>query len=266
MKSLIGIFLLIISVLTGVSVEASEIIFKDKNGKVLSKSDLKNFDGTVNWEITSNLKIPDKAIEYHNLGRAYGQKGNNELAIQNFENAIRIAPEWPYPYYDLAYTYLLSNKYKEAYKYYKITDELASRGFFTTKTAVHYLGKEQRGELPEGIYLYYLSYEWTNDPLKKLEIVENIINKFPSFAPAWQKRAGFEEDPSKVLAIIEKGLGVDPDLETKGFLLMNKAITLANTGNKAEAIEILGKLALDPKSPLDIEVLSKKTLVMVLEN
>ena len=266
MKSILGILLLAFFSFVGVNVEAAEVIFKNKDGKVLTRSELKNFDGKVNWEIQSDRKIPEKAIELHNLGRAYGQKGNNELAIQHFEKAIKIAPEWPYPYYDLAYTYLLNSKYKDAYKYYKKTDELAPRGFFTTKTAVHYLGKEQRGELPEGIYLYYLSYEWSNDPQKKFEIVENLISKFPSFAPAWQKRAGFEEEPKKILAIIEKGLNANPDSETKGFLLMNKAITFANIGKKQEAIEILGKLALDPNSPLDIEVLSKKTLAMVIEN
>ena len=70
----------------------------------------------------------------------------------------------------------------------------------------------------------------------------------------------------KKLQIIEKGLNTNPDQETKGFLLMNKAITLATTGNESKAVEILGKLALDPHSPLDIELLSKKTLAMVLNN
>ncbi len=171
------------------------------SGKILTKNDLSGLDGTVNWEIKDQRKISEKAIELLNIGRSYGQKGNNKLAIQNFENAIQLAPKWPYPYYELAYTHLLSNKYKEAYKYYKIVDQLAPRGFFTAKTAVFYLGKEERDELPEGIYLYYLSYEWTNDSKKKFEIVENIINKFPSFAPAWEKRAGFEEDPKVILNI-----------------------------------------------------------------
>ena len=266
MKSTIAIYLLILTMFAGVIVEASEIIFKDENGRVLTKSDLKGVDGTVNWGIQTDRKIPDKAIEYLKLGRAYGQKGNHELAIQNFESAMKLAPDWPYPYYELAYTYLLNSNYKVAYKYYKKVDHLAPRGFFTAKTAVHYLGQEQRGELPEGIYLYYLSYEWTNDPQKQFEIIENIVNQFPSFAPAGEKRDGFEEDPMTKLQIIEKGLNTNPDQETKGFLLMNKAITLATTGNESKAVEILGKLALDPQSPLDIELLSKKTLAMVLNN
>lgn len=245
--------------------DASEIIFKTDDGKTLTTNDLKRVDGSVNWEITTGPTIPQQAREHHNKGRAHGQQGDHKKAIACFEKAMNIAPDWPYPYYDLAFTYLLNNQPKEAYEYYKKVDSLSPRGFFTTKTAVHYLGKEQKGELPEGIYLYYLSHEWTENPQEQLEIMENIIGKFPSFAPAWQKRAGLEENPSNALDMLEKGLSADPDPETKGFLLINKAITLANTGRQAEAIEILGELALNPESPLDIEVLSKKTLAMLVD-
>lgn len=251
---------------TGVIVEASDIVFKDKSGNILTKEELANYSGTVDWEIHSDLNVSPKATEFHNLGRNYGQKGDTEHAIQSFLKAIELAPKWPYPYYDLAYTYLLNNNYEEAFKYYKMTDNLAPNGFFTTKTAVHYLEKELNGELPQGIYLYYLSFEWTNDPKKQFEIVENLSSKFPTFSPAWQKRANFENDPNKALGMIEKGLSSGPDLETRGFLLMNKAIALSNLGNRKEAIDILGQLIFNPKSPLDIRVLSKKTLSMLVYN
>ena len=262
MKNLI-IIILFVSFLT--HSHASDLVFKDKNGKVLTKNNLKGLTGKVNWEITLNLKIPSKAKLYHAQGRAYGHKGKNELAISNFKNAIELAPKWPYPYYDLAFTYLLKSDFDNAYKYYKKVNDLSPRGFFTTKTAVYYLGKEKRGELPKGVYLYYLSHEWTQDQKKKLQIFINLNQKYPSFAPAWYKRSNYEKMPNKRLKLIEKGLSVNPDQATKGFLLLNKAIVLTNTGKKSDAITILGTLALDPKSPLDIELLSKKTLAMILK-
>lgn len=262
MKLLLGLVALVI--LHG-DVMASEIIFKSKDGKRLTAQDIEGVDGAVNWEITSDKEIPPTAIALHNKGREYGQRGDDEKAIASFQESIKIAPHWAYPYYDLAFTYLLSNDLVQAHHYYKRVNELSPKGFFTAKTAYHYLDLEKQGIYPEGLYLYYLSHEWGKNPEQQYEIFSNIVTKFPDYSPAWQKLAGFYEDTSKKLDAIQKGLSGKPDKETEGFLLINKAITLFNDGDKQGALNILGELALDPLSPADIEVISKRTIGMLIE-
>jgi hypothetical protein len=52
----------------------------------------------------------------------------------------------------------------------------------------------------------------------------------------------------------------DPDPETKGVLLINRAIILHRQGDRESAVTILGELALDPQSTLGTEMLAKSTL------
>lgn len=242
----------------------AEVVFKAKDGRILTSADLVNVDGTVDWEIVSGKTIPQEAIDMHNLGRQFGQKGENTKAIDSFKNASLIAPNWSYPYYDMAYTYLLDSKASLALENYNKADKHSPNGFFTTKTAVHYLSLEATGKLPEGLYIYYLSHEWGKSSEEQRVIFNNILSKFPSYGPAWEKMAGLVDEPEKKLEMIDRGLATAPDVETRGFLLINKAVTLFHLGQKQDAKDILGSLVFDSESPTDIVVLSKRTLAMLL--
>jgi tetratricopeptide (TPR) repeat protein len=146
---------------------------------------------------------------------------------------------------------------------YQKTVELAPRGFFTAITALNVLTREQKGEFPQGIYLAYLSLEWQSDPVKKLAMIRNLMDRYPQFAPGWKELANLlESDPDR-LAAIESGLAAEPDAETRGMLLINKALILDRQGHHDEAVKILGQLALDPKSTVGTEHLAKATLVII---
>lgn len=122
-----------------------------------------------------------------------------------------------------------------------------------------------KGEFPKGTYLYFLSMEWTDDTSKKLEVADQLVAKVPHFAPAWKEKAWLENSAEKRLGYLERGLKANPDTHTRGFLLINKAHVLHNLGRKAEVIQILGDLALDSTSTLDVEALAKKSLATILE-
>lgn len=239
---------------------ASDLIFKDSAGRTLTRRDLQTATGEFNWEIRADKPVPQQAIAAHDEGRAAGQKGDSAAAIKHFEHAAHLAPDWPYPIYDAAFTYLLQGNSDKALTLYERVDALAPRGFFTAKTAVHYLRKERRKAIPAGTYLTYLSLEWTDDPVKKASAIETLLQKAPQFAPAWRAKAAMVEDDTQRLALLEKGLAADPDAETYGFLRVNQALALSRRGERAKAIAILGTLALDPASPIDIEALAKRTL------
>lgn len=248
----------------GLRAAADEVIFKDKAGRVLTASDLAQASGSFTWEIVSSTPVSDAARKEHALGRAAGQRGEHRAALAHFAAASKMAPAWPYPFYDTAFTYLLQKDFDQAYTYYRRVDQMAPRGFFTVKTAVHSLQMEREGALPQGTYLHYLSLEWEADKQKARQMAHAMARMHPGFAPAWKTAASLENDLGKRAQLLEAGLKARPDAETRGFLLLNKAQVLHEQNKTPQAQAILGALALDPGSPRDIEALAKRSLALMV--
>ena len=55
-----------------------------------------------------------------------------------------------------------------------------------------------------------------------------------------------EDDPDQCLALLDSGLKAGPDAQTRGFLLLNKALLLRERNQIPEAMVMLGELAVDP--------------------
>jgi hypothetical protein len=146
---------------------------------------------------------------------------------------------------------------------YRKTLELSPRGFFTAITALDTLDREQRGELPAGLYLAYLSLEWMDNPSERADVMRQLAERLPGFAPGMKARALLAENDGERLQWIEKGLSASPDAETKGILLINKALLLNKRGEKDAAVKLLGQLALDPQSTFATEHLAKATLANI---
>ena len=87
-----------------------------------------------------------------------------------------------------------------------------------------------------------------------------MVNQLPQFAPGWKELAFLVDDDGKMLAALKKGLMATPDAETKGALQINWALILKRQGDLDTAVRILGELALDPNSPLDVEQMAKVAL------
>jgi tetratricopeptide (TPR) repeat protein len=189
-----------------------------------------------------NQNIDPTAERLHQEARKLGESGEYDLCISKLEEAIKIEPAWAYPTYDLAFTYLLKGDFDNALKYYKKTDELEPKGFFTAKTALYTLEGEKSGKFPKGLYLEYMQIEWTDDYNRKLDIAKTITQEVPDYAPAWKEFADLLNDKIERLKAIEKGLSKDPDADTKGILLINKAIILNDNGKKEEAKQLLSDL------------------------
>jgi len=74
---------------------------------------------------------------------------------------------------------------------------------------------------------------------QQLSIAEQLVQRFPTHAPAWELHAQSVEDPAARLEVIERGLGARPDPETRGSLLIQKAMALHFLGEREQALEIL---------------------------
>lgn len=207
-----------------------------------------------------NTSLNPAAVKLHQQARILGQKGRYEETIEKLTQAIQLAPAWVYPIYDLAYTYLLMQDYDMALIYYKQTDDLAPKGFFTSKTAIYTLEGEKAGLFPAGFYLKYLSIEWTENRAEKLEIAKWLTRMAPDFAPAWKELGVLIDYDEERLDAIETGLTKNPDTETKGILLLNKALILKRSGAKEEANNILQGVISSPDSTFSNINLAKQFL------
>ncbi|MCS3801479.1 tetratricopeptide repeat protein [Niastella sp. OAS944] len=207
--------------------------------------------------------IDAKAQKLHLEARELGQAGNYEASVAKLEQAIAIQPDWAYPYYDLAFTYLLKGDFDKALQFYQKTDSLQPKGFFTTKTALYSLQGEAAGKFPKGLYGYYLQIEWTEDADKKFEIVKTILANVPDFAPAWKELALLTDNMETREKYIDEGLSKDPDADTQGILLLNKAVIVNEAGNKEEALQILTTLINDPYTTTGNVELAKMVVTQI---
>lgn len=236
------------------------VIFRSSDGRELKLEDLDGATGKVKWEVIGAGAVPPDAVALHEQGRAAGAKDEYAKAIDLLEAAHKKAPDWPYPVYDLAFTYQLKGDDVRAEEQYAIVNKLAPRGFFTAKTSIDCLRRQRGGSFPQGFCKAFAMLEWMDDAAQKRKAVEGIVEKFPAFAPAWKELAILLDDQGAKLHAIEQGLTHEPDEETKGVLLINKAIILDARGDHDGAVRILGELALDPKSTLGVEAMAKATL------
>jgi tetratricopeptide (TPR) repeat protein len=242
----------------------ARLVFRDAAGRQLTTDDLQGVSGKVRWEVIGGGAIPAEASRLHAEGREAGGRGDYLRALNLLEQAHRLAPDWPYPVYDTAYTYLLQGNVTKAEEYYAEVDRMAPRGFFTAKTSLDCLRRERAGALFPGFCQAFAPLEWMDDKSGKRALLEGIVEKFPAFPPAWEELSSLLEDADARLRAITRGLEHDPDLETKGMLLINRALVLHRRDDRDGAVKILGELALDPQSTLSTEALAKATLAQVL--
>ncbi len=239
-------------------------MFRDSAGRVLTKADLKDVTGSVNWSIIGGDNVSDEAKALHDQARAAGSSGDYAKAIAAFNKAHDAAPSWPYPLYELAYTYELMDQPAKALPVYEQVVKLAPRGFFTAMASLDCLRREAAKEWPTGTCKRCQMVEFA-EPAKRKAELEAIVAAAPTMAAAWKELAEDSEDDTQRIALFDKALAAKPDPETRGMALSNKALALDRIGKRGEAIKILGELALDPTSPLDVVELSKMALAQMAQ-
>jgi tetratricopeptide (TPR) repeat protein len=238
------------------------LVFRDAAGRELTLDDLRGFTGRFRWEVIGAEDASAQARQLHQEGRGAGAAGDYARALDLFDQARDLAPRWPYPVYDAAFTYLLLGEPAMAEELYDRVDQMAPRGFFTCKASLDTLRRERAGELFPGFARAYATTE-RMDPQRKKQLLTGITAKFPGFALAWKDLSQLLEDDASRLHAIEQGLSARPDADTLAFLLIGKASILAARGDRDEAVAILGSLALDPDSTLAAEHLAKATLALL---
>src|SRR5262245_12878936 len=167
----------------------------------------------------------ERANQLHQQGREAASNGDSVRGLELFNRARELDPTWAYPPYDMAFTYLLNDHLDEAEQWYMVVDCLYPRSFFTAKTFLDIIRREKCGEVPEGFAKAYAMLEWEAEDTRRA-VLQQIVARFPGFAPAWKELAALTEGASERLAALDHGLAGNPDDETYGMLILNKALVL----------------------------------------
>jgi hypothetical protein len=93
-----------------------------------------------------------------------------------------------------------------------------------------------------------------------LQVIPQLVEKFPRFAPAWVEFAKLAKTPQERLKRLEAGLAAQPDADTRGMLKLNQALTLTQLGQNAAADSIIKDLAADPRSTIAVAAWAKSLL------
>jgi len=257
------------------SIANVNIQFKDDNGNKISKAELAKYTEIFNYDEVYYNKddVSEFAMSFYEQAKKHQGEADNIKAIEEFQKAHKEAPNWIYPIYNLAVLHLLEDDYDNALKYYKLADEIAPKGFYDTKIALHSLLREKSGDLKKGVYKNYLLLELTGALTNESLTNESSINRFnykltiggllkevQNFAPLWKDYALFLDSTEEKLDAFEKGLAQNPDIKTKGILLINKAIFSNENGDYERATKILVGVIFDPNSTISNVEMAKYTL------
>lgn len=92
-----------------------------------------------------------------------------------------------------------------------------------------------------------------------------VTDSFPNYAAGWKEYSNLVDGTERENAI-NTGLELETDIETRGILLINKALLYSNKGEKEKAINILGEIILDPMSSLGNVELDRFALKSLTDN
>ena len=242
-----------------------ELIFSNDAGarRAGDPGDLAQPSATLDWQVVGVGSIPPKAQALHEEAQLAGSRGDYDKALKLLDQAHLLAPDWPYPLYDAAYTHMLKGDLAKAEALYEQVDKMSPRGFFTNKTSLDCLRRERTGKVPAGFCKGFEALEWVADPAQKRAALEAVVAKTPGYPPAWLKLEEVLDDDRARLDAIQKGLSGEPDAETKGMLLLNKAVVMNRQGDKAGALKLLGELVADSATTLGVEALAKSSIDMI---
>jgi len=240
------------------------VVFTDSEGRTPSPEELPRARRTIRWGIRFDGRINPEAERLHEEGRAAGAKGEFDRAIALLTQASELNPDWPYPIYDRAFSHLLKQEFELARVDYRKVLELSPKGFFMAAQTLDMLEREAAGEFPEGLSIGLATLPDMPEEQRR-SIADQLVQKFPSCPAGWQAHANFVNDSAPRLEAIDHGLAARPDPDTRGFLLVNKALVLANLGKVDPAVEILKPLTESIGDSISAHAAAYVALAMIRE-
>ena len=157
----------------------ARLVFRDAAGRELTTDDLKGVSGKVRWEVIGAGAVPAEASRLHTEAREAGGRGDYPRALNLLEQAHRLAPDWPYPVYDTAFTYLLQGDCDEGRGVLRGGRSHSAARLFHCQDVTRLPPARARRRSVSGFCKAFASLEWMDDKAKKTALLEGIVEKVP---------------------------------------------------------------------------------------
>ena len=150
-------------------------------------------------------------------GVAYGTASDFEKAEKSFRQAIRVAPEQPYPHYELAFTLSLLGRHQEALDEFNVTNRL-SCGFFITQTEAYLTKQLVSGAITPEIFAQFRLMQRLADTSataseQYLALCQQVVAAAPTCALGYFHlgKCLMKSDPAAAEEALQKCLRLGPD-------------------------------------------------------
>jgi TolA-binding protein len=184
-------------------------------------------------------------------GMQAGEDGDFAIAEQAFREAIALAPNEPYPHYELGYTLALAGKLREALVELRRTEQL-HRGFFLVETEIYLCEKMIAGAFDGETFAALRQLMWRTDTgqhttLETEQLARAVVERSPECALAhfFLGKAIFERLPDEGKAALERCIELYPDDTTLINARFHLGVLRQQAGAAAEARAIWQRIARD---------------------
>ena len=148
---------------------------------------------------------------------AAGGAGDLEGALRHFREAVRLAPQEPYPHYELGYTLFLLGRFEAALQELRRTNEL-SEGFFQVQTELYMCEAVLAGVIDYEcmVALRQIQHLTDSGQAQSQEAVllsQEVIRRAPACALGhyFLGKALFAQDPKASEEALRHSLELSPD-------------------------------------------------------
>jgi tetratricopeptide (TPR) repeat protein len=170
-------------------------------------------------------------------GMASGVAGDLSKATQHFRNAVRLAPNEPYPHYELGYTLLLMGEIEPALSELRRTNELA-QGFFLVQSEIYVCEAILSGALDEDSVnalrqLQQLTDAGQAQSQRAVELSQQVTARAPSCPLGYYflGKALLRTDTAEAQRALQKCMNLSPDDTTAIDALTHIGMLRKETGD-----------------------------------
>ena len=182
--------------------------------------------------------FPKRSWKVHfERGMASGRVGDLSKATRHFRSAVRLAPDEPYPHYELGYTLLLMGEIEPALAELRRTNELA-QGFFLVQSEIYVCEAILSGALSEDSVkalrqLQQLTDAGQAQSQRAVELSRQVIARAPSCPLGYYflGKALLRTDTVEAQRALQKCMNLSPDDTTAIDALTHIGVLLKKTGD-----------------------------------
>jgi len=197
------------------------------------------------------FRKPKTSQEHFEKGMKYGAASDFSHAEASFREAVRLAPDEPYPHYELGYTLTLLARHDEALEEFRRTEQL-SRGFFQVETEIFLCEQFLSGSLDAAALEMLRSLQRLADSGKaQSEETVAVSRRVIAWAPECALghfhlgKAMLEREPTTAEEALRRCLELHPDDTTAINAKWHVGALRQQAGQEEEAQRIWSEIASD---------------------